>query len=226
MPRKASEPVCNNSASGIKIDKVMKMKLFLSLMIAALALHADDEKGKDKDKDLPPGLRKKEGNLPPGIAKKRGTGEATTVTTNIIVTNVIVTNIQGRVPATPAPTSPGVTAPVTRTAKVDLDRRARAINTLDNRDAVRRVGLSAIAGETGVTVATLQKQRRDHNGIGTAGLLLANAIAAKSGKPAANYFRQHSEGKSWEKIAADNQVNLEDLDAKLTRVENAMRSAK
>ena len=144
---------------------------------------------------------------------------------------MIVTNIQGRAPAKPAPSSPGVATPgvatpATRTAQVDLDRRTRAINTLDNRDAARRAGLAAIALETGLTVATLQKQRRDHESIGTAGLLLANSIAAKTKKPVGTYFRQHAEGKSWEKIAADNQVRLEDLEAKLTRVENAMRSVK
>jgi hypothetical protein len=206
----------------------MKMKLFLSLMIAAVALQAADDKDKNKgkEKDLPPGLQKREGNLPPGIAKKRGPGETTTITTNIIVTNVIVTNIQGRVPAKPAPSSPGVATPATRTAQVDLDRRTRAINTLDNRDAVRRAGLAAISRETGLTVAALQKQRGDHDGIGTAGLLLANAIAAKTKKPVGTYFRQHAAGKSWEKIATDNQVNLEDLEAKLARVESAMRNVK
>jgi hypothetical protein len=208
-----------------------RIALFLSLILAATALHgADKDKDKkDKDKDLPPGLRKKE-NLPPGIAKRRGVGEATTITTNVIVTNVTVTNITvtnlpGR--AVTVPTAPNVrTAPRAQTANVDLDRHVRAINTLDNRDAVRRAGMAAIAAETGVTLATLQKQRRDHENIGTAGLLIANSIAAQTKKPVGNYFRQHVEGKPWEKIAADNQVSLENLEAKLARVEDAMRKAK
>jgi hypothetical protein len=195
-----------------------RFSLFLSLVIAATALHAADNKD-----DLPPGLRKKD-KLPPGIAKKRGAGEATTITTNVIVTNVTVTNVTitnlpGRATTVP-------TAPALRTAKVDLDRHVRAINTLDNRDTVRRAGLAAIAAETGITVATLQKQRRDHENIGSAGLLIGNAIAAKTKRPVANYFRQHVEGKSWERIAADNQVSLEELEAKLARVETAMRNAK
>ena len=36
----------------------------------------------------------------------------------------------------------------------------------------------------------------------------------------------HEQGKSWERIAADQGVNIEELDAKLARVEQAMRSAK
>jgi hypothetical protein len=57
-------------------------------------------------------------------------------------------------------------------------------------------------------------------------LLMANAIAAQSKRPVGNLFRQHAEGKPWERIAADHQVNLEDLDGKLSRVETAMRNAK
>jgi hypothetical protein len=200
----------------------MKTKMFLALLVAAsVGLQAAD---KGKEKDLPPGLRKKE-TLPPGIAKKRGAdaGRTTVVTTNVIVTNVMVTNIQARTPHQPAPV---VTQLPRREAKVDLDRHIRAINSLDNRDAVRRAGLSAVAEETGVSVSTLQKQRRGNPNVGTAGLLVANVIAAVTPGGVAVHFRQHAAGKSWERIAADHQVNFDELQAKLARVENVMRAVK
>lgn len=203
----------------------MKMKMFLCLLMAvAVGAQAADDKGKNKsnEKDLPPGLRKKE-TLPPGIAKKRGaeTGRTTVITTNVIVTNIVVTNIQAR---TPRQRSEKPTA--RREIKVDLDRHIRAINSLDDRNSARRAGLSAIAQETGVSVSTLQKQRRDHPNVGTGGLLVANVIASTTPGGVTVHFRQHAGGKSWEKIAADHQVNMEQLQAKLARVENLMRAAK
>jgi hypothetical protein len=207
----------------------MKTKLFLSILIAAVALHAAD----DRDNGIPPGLQKKD-KLPPGIAKKRGNGAEVVRTNTVTVTNVITQTVTNHVPGVPnavvpaksgAPSTPG--APGTpRQVKVDLDKRVHAINTLDNRAGVRRAGLTAIASETGVSVATLQKQQREHQEVGTAGLLMANAIAAQSKRPVGVLFRQHAEGKPWERIAADHQVNLEELDAKLSRVETVMRNAK
>jgi hypothetical protein len=199
-----------------------KIALLLSLAFAVTAVYADKDKDKDKEKDLPPGLRKKD-KLPPGIAKRQGV-QGTSITTNVIVTNVMVTNITvtnfpGRAATVPS-------APTVRQGKIDLDPRVRSINTLDNRDAVRRAGMAAIARETGVPLTTLQKQRAANENIGTGGLLIANTIAARTKKPAANYFSQHVAGKSWERIATENQVSLEELDAKLGRVEEAMRKAK
>jgi hypothetical protein len=204
----------------------MKMKLLLSLLIAAAALHAAD----DKEKGIPPGLQKKD-KLPPGIAKKQGKNAdaSRTVTNTVTVTNIAPTAPGAPAVAAPAkPAAPPTTAtPATRRqVKVDIDKRVHAINTLDNRATVRRAGLATIASETGVSVATLQKQQREHETVGTAGLLMANAIAAQSKRPVGNLFRQHAEGKTWERIAADHQVNVEDLDARLSRVEAAMRSAK
>jgi hypothetical protein len=182
------------------------------------------------EKDLPPGLQKKD-KLPPGIAKKRGTAddERTRVVTNtVVVTNVVVASAPTvpTAPTAPVPAAKVPGTPTLRQLKVDIDKRARAINTLDNKEATRRAGLEAIANETGVSVPTLQVQHREHQNIGTAGLLMGNAIAAQTKRPTGNYLRQHEQGKSWERIAADQGVNIEELDAKLARVEQAMRSAK
>ena len=62
--------------------------------------------------------------------------------------------------------------------------------------------------------------------MGMAGLLMAHTIAAKTKKPAGTYLSKRAEGKPWDRIAADNNVSIEELDGKLARVEEAMRGAK
>ena len=196
----------------------MKKKWLLSLLVAASALHAAD----DKEKGLPPGLQKKD-KLPPGIAKKQTGG--TTAATNVIVPDAPAAPV-AKTPGAPASPAPAPAPAPARGTKVDLGKRAQAVNNLDDREGVRRAGIAAIATETGADLSTVQRQHREHEKLGTAGLFFANAIAAKTGKPPGTYIRQHADGKSWEKIAEDNKVSFEELDAKLARVEAAMRSAK
>jgi hypothetical protein len=194
------------------------------LMLITLLTIATVCSARAAENDLPPGLQKKD-KLPPGIAKKRGT-TANEERTRVVTNTVIVTNVVMAAAPTPVEAVKGGSAPTLRQLKVDIDKRTKAVNTLDNKEATRRAGLEAIARETGVSVPTLQVQHREHQNIGTAGLLMGNAIAAQTKRPTGNYLRQHEQGKSWERIAADQGVNIEELDTKLARVEQAMRSAK
>ena len=207
----------------------MKKLTLIALVTAAVISPAvaADNKDKEKDKGIPPGLQKKD-KLPPGIAKKQAQETTATPTPAVPVPAPQPVPPAPATPNAPKLPEPGKTppAPTTGQLKVDLDKRARTINTLDNKTATRRVGLDAIAKETGVSVATLQAQHRQHQEIGTAGLLMANAIAAQTKRPAGAYLRQAAEGKPWVRIAADSGVNINELDAKLARVEEAMRDAK
>jgi hypothetical protein len=220
--------------------KNMILRTLLTTALAVSAFAADNE-----EKKLPPGLQKKEGKLPPGQAKKRGAGEeqVRTVTNTVYVTNTVtaaptpgapatpttpaVTKAPGTPNSAPAPKTPAVPAvtPV-KVEKADLEKRVKTVNNLADKEAPRRAGLDAISKETGVPLAKLQAQRRENDGIGLAGLTMANVIAGKTGKPAATYIRAHLSGKPWDKIAADNGVSLEELDAKVARVEAAMRNVK
>jgi hypothetical protein len=100
------------------------------------------------------------------------------------------------------------------------------VNNLDNQAPARAAGFAAISKETGVPVATIQKQHREHEAMGTSGLLMANLIATQTKKPAGNFLRQREAGKSWIEIAAEHKVSLDSADASLNRVETAMRGAK
>lgn len=215
----------------------MKKSTLITLITVAIVLSAqaadkDVPPGLEKKGGVPPGLQKKD-KLPPGIAKKQGK-DATAATPS----TPAAPGPAAPAPNTPAPATPATTSttpkppetktppPTRRELRADITKHARTINTLDNKAGARRAGYEAIAKETGVSVSTLQAQQRQHQEVGTAGLLMANVIAGQTKRPAGNYLRQAAEGKPWERIAADNGVNLEDLDAKLGRLEEAMRNAK
>lgn len=233
------------SFRGMKIfAPTLAVILTTALTISALAADQDEKK-------LPPGLQKKEGKLPPGQAKKRGAGEeqVRTVTNTVYVTNTVSAAPAPSVPGSPkaqeakplpAPTPTTPTAPSAPVAKVpapatpapavvkvdkdDFEKRLKSVNNLADKEAPRRAGLDAISKETGVPLAKLQSQRRENDNLGLAGLTIANVIAGKTGKPAGTYIRQRENGKAWDKIASENGVSLEELDAKIARVEAAMRT--
>jgi hypothetical protein len=222
-----------------------------AVALSAATLHADD-KDKDKDKGLPPGLQKKD-KLPPGIAKKqkKGSEEAASAATATPATpaapgsNVVAAPAPATTPAVPppapvvtttakpavpAPTTPVKPAPVpersTRELRADIDKHIQTVNTLDNKAVARRAGVKAIMKETGATEKTIENLRKNYPELGTGGLLIATEISAQTRKPAANFVQQRAEGKPWAKIAAEHQVKLDGIDAKLGRVETAMRAAR
>jgi hypothetical protein len=211
----------------------MKTK-FYTLALLALTIAAASAAD---EKDLPPGLRKKD-KLPPGWEKKVGkdaesSKQAVTTATN--TANGVVADPKSATPATP--TAPVVSAPAPKSplpvkarspqeVKASFEKNVRNVNNLDNQAPARTAGFAAISKETGVPVATIQKQHREHEAMGSAGLLMANLIAAQTKKPAANYLRQREAGKSWPEIAAEHKVSLDSADASLNRVEAAMRAAK
>ena len=187
----------------------------IAVALALPALHA-------ADKDLPPGLQKKD-QLPPGLQKKEQ-----------LPPGLEKRQVPDAAPATPVPpaATPGTPAKAqvpersAKAVKADIDQRITAVNTLDNKPAVRRAGVAAIVKETGTSEKVIENLRKEFPEIGTGGLLIATELAAKTKKPAANFVRQRVEGKSWTRIAAEHDVNLETIDAKLNRVEEAMRKAK
>ena len=140
--------------------------------------------------------------MPPGIAKKRGDGDEDwlrTVTNTVYVTN-------------PAPSTPNVSeepppAPTTQQLKVDLDNHAPSPST-HSMIKTLRVALAwppypgkpaSSGGEIAGAAPGASEYRHRRVGDGV------NVIfSGKPGKPAGNYMDQHAEGKSWARIAADN----------------------
>ena len=108
-------------------------------------------------------------------------------------------------------------------AKVDIDQRIRDINRLDNKESARLAGLRAVSQETGVRVPVLEAQQKAHPKVGIAGLLVVNEIAVHNKKEASDILKSHSEGHTWVEIARSHGESLETLDAKLNRVEAAIK---
>ena len=115
---------------------------------------------------------------------------------------------------------------VERETVKDIDARVRDINKLDNREAAKLAGLRAVSHETGVPVPRLEEQLKNHPNAGIAGLLVANDIGMHSKKDSGEVFKGHKGGKSWSELAKEHSYDLSATDAKLNRVEAAMREAR
>jgi len=202
------------------------MRWVLALTLCAVIVHAGEN-------GVPPGLQKK-GGVPPGLAKKqRQAEEEIEGKTNVVAVPAVPAPVNSgsgvhapvpaAVPATPTAATPERSA---RAVKAEIDQRVEVVNRLDDRAPARRAALSAIAKETGASARALENQRREYPKIGTGGLLIANELAAQTKKPAGNFLKEHSEGKTWTRIAAEHHVKLDDIDAKLGRVEQAMQNPK
>lgn len=185
------------------------------------------------EKGLPPGLQKKD-KLPPGWEKKQGreSENAAPATPAAPATTTNAAKATPATPATPAPTATNAAAKApapersARAMRADIDQRVQVLNTLDNKTAARRAGVAAIVKETGTTTRVIENLRKEFPDLGTGGLLIATEIAAQTKKPAANFVRQRVDGKPWARIAAEHNVKLETIEAKLARVEDAMRNVK
>jgi len=110
--------------------------------------------------------------------------------------------------------------------KIDIDKRIQAINHLDNNASVMRHGMAAVSKETAVPLAKIEAEHKEHPNVGLAGLFVAHELATRTHKPVEQFLKAHATGKSWTEIATANNENLGTLDAKLSRIEQAMRDAK
>lgn len=113
-----------------------------------------------------------------------------------------------------------------RAAKIDIDKHIQAINRLDNSPAKMRAGMEAVSKETAVPVARLEANHKAHPRVGLAGIFVAHELAISSHKPVEQFLKAHQDGRTWASLAKGNNESLETLDAKLSRIEQAMRDAK
>ena len=122
----------------------------------------------------------------------------------------------------PAAKKPGHTD---QQIKAEFNRVSRSINNLDNNPAALNAALAFIAKETDVPVNLLRAQRNDHEGVGTAGIFLANELAKYTKKPSRHWFEQHDNGKSWESLIEQAGFKWAQLMPKLETMEKNMKAA-
>jgi hypothetical protein len=111
-----------------------------------------------------------------------------------------------------------------RDAKVDIDKRVREINKLDNSNDAMMAGMAAVSKETAVPLPTIQAEHKEHPKVGLAGLFVAHELATHTHEPVDKFIKQHEAGKSWTDLAAANNQDLSSIETKLSRIESALQS--
>src|SRR5687767_11882847 len=70
-----------------------------------------------------------------------------------------------------------------REAKVDIDKRVREINKLDNSNDAMMAGMAAVSKETAVPLPTIQAEHKQHPKVGLAGLFVAHELSTHTHEP-------------------------------------------
>ena len=110
--------------------------------------------------------------------------------------------------------------------KSELDTRIGTLNTLDDQPTAMRAGLTAVSKETAVPLTQVEDLHKQQTSAGLGDLFVAQELATHTQKPASDFLKQHSGGKSWTQIVSDNNQNRSEIEQKLSRIEQAMRDAK
>ena len=111
-----------------------------------------------------------------------------------------------------------------REAKVDIDKRVREINKLDNSNDAMMAGMAAVSKETAVPLPTIQAEHKQHPKVGLAGLFVAHELATHTHEPVEKFIKQHESGKSWSDLATAHKQDLNSIEAKLARIESALKN--
>lgn len=112
-----------------------------------------------------------------------------------------------------------------REAKIDIDKRVREINKLDNSNDAMMAGMAAVSKETAVPLPTIQAEHKEHPKLGLAGLFVAHELATHTHAPVNQFIKQHESGKSWADLAAAHNQDLNSVESKLARIESALKNA-
>ncbi len=121
----------------------------------------------------------------------------------------------------------GLAAPAqTKEQQAHMDKRAREIDAItDKSPQAMETALNTISAETGVPVATVREQHRNHPKQHAAELMLANAMAKETKRDPEAFLGERDGGKRWFHIAADHNVSLDPLNARLDTLYKALAPA-
>lgn len=107
----------------------------------------------------------------------------------------------------------------------DIDKLVRDINKLDNSESAMRAGMAAVSKETAVPLPTIEAEHKQHPKVGLAGLFMAHELSTHTHQPVERFIKQHESGKSWTELAAANNQDLSSIEAKLARIESALKNS-
>lgn len=106
-----------------------------------------------------------------------------------------------------------------------IERSVDAVNALDDSAKAKRAGLTAMSKETAVPLPTVEEAERNHPNAGLGDLFVAQELATKTQKSVSDLLGMHRDGKTWAEIAASHNQDISSVQQKLSRVEEAMRTA-
>ena len=103
--------------------------------------------------------------------------------------------------------------------KDELDSRAQTVNALADKRGGMKEAIHDVSVETGVPLEQLQKMRDQHPDAGAAGIMIACVMADNTKKSPEAFLSRHINGKGWAAIARDNNVPLDKINERLSRLE-------
>jgi len=101
----------------------------------------------------------------------------------------------------------------------ELESRARTVNALADKRGGMKEAMHDVSVETGVPADQIEHMRDQHPDAGAAGIMIACVIADNAKGAPESYLTRHVNGKGWGAIAADNNVPLEKINARLDKLQ-------
>ena len=82
--------------------------------------------------------------------------------------------------------------------------------------------MHTISVQTGVPRAQLRTLRQNYPTVEPSAVLIASVLADETKKAPESFLKQHIAGQNWVQIARNNKVNLEKIDERLQRIQQAL----
>jgi hypothetical protein len=103
--------------------------------------------------------------------------------------------------------------------KDELESRAHTVNALADKRGGMKEAMHDVSVETGVPAEQIDHMRDQHPDAGAAGIMIACVIADNAKGSPETYLTRHVNGKGWGAIAADSNVPLDKINARLDKLQ-------
>jgi hypothetical protein len=133
------------------------------------------------------------------------------------------TQARARAKAATAQSNPIVPQNNATTAEPVIDRSIQSVNSLGQEQEARRLGLEAIARETGLSRQQVEQAADQNKQMGLGDLFVAQQLSVQTKKSVSELWNRHLGPKSWTDIAQENNQNAAQLESQIARVEDTMR---
>ena len=105
-----------------------------------------------------------------------------------------------------------------------FERMIQSVNSLGQNANARRAGLNALSRETAVSLSQVEQAEQKHRNLGMGDLFVAQELSAKTRKSIEELWKEHLSPKTWSQVARDNNQDPGELQRKLSRIEQTLRS--